>query len=198
MLRLTMATSTLIVISLYTISLCFSCGSSLTSTVVNTTYGPVNGSVISLTSNKTVLAYRGIPFAKAERFEDPVPPNKWSSILQANRIDKICPQPVLPPNKVPLMSEDCLQLNVYVPGNATSNSALAVMLWIHGGGYLIGDTTIYDGSILATEGNVIVVTTAYRLGAFGFLSSKSDDLKGNYAMMDQIEAMKWVNKNIAR
>ena len=169
----------------------------MTSTVVNTTYGPVNGSVISLTTNKTVIAYRGIPFAKAERFEDPVPPNKWSSILQANRIDKICPGLVLPQN-VPLMSEDCLQLNVYVPGNATSSSALAVMLWIHGGGYISGDTIDCDGSVLATEGNVIVVTAAYRLGAFGFLSSNNDDLRGNYGMMDQIEAVKWVNKNIAR
>ena len=48
------------------------------------------------------------------------------------------------------------------------------------------------------EGNVIVVTAAYRLGAFGFLSANSDDLRGNYGMMDQIQAMKWVNKNIAR
>ena len=96
------------------------------------------------------------------------------------------------------MSEDCLQLNVYVPGNATSSSALAVMLWIHGGGYTVGDAISYDGSVLAAEGNVIVVTASYRLGVLGFLSSNSNDLRGNYGMMDQIEAMKWVNKNIAR
>ena len=96
------------------------------------------------------------------------------------------------------MNEDCLQLAVYVPGNTTDSSALAVMLWIHGGAYIIGDIIDYDGSILATEGNVIVVTAAYRLGVLGFLSSNSDDLKGNYGMLDQIEAMKWVNKNIAR
>ena len=190
--------SAFFVCTLYMLWLCFPTGISITTTVVNTTYGPVNGSVISLTTKKTVIAYRGIPFAKAERFEDPIPPDKWTSIRQANKIDKICPQPGLPPNKVPLMSEDCLQLNVYVPGNATSSSALAVMLWIHGGGYLIGDTMIYDGSVLATEGNVIVVTASYRLGVFGFLSSNSDHLRGNYGMMDQIQAMKWVNKNIAR
>ena len=72
------------------------------------------------------------------------------------------------------------------------------MLWIHGGAYIIEDTTSYDGSVLATEGNVIVVTAAYRLGVLGFLSSNSDKLKGNYGMLDQIEAMKWVNKNIER
>ena len=152
----------------------------MASAIVNTTYGPVNGSVISLSTNKTVVAYLGIPFAKTERFEYPVPPDEWSSTLQANKIDKICPQPSMP-SRLPLMSEDCLLLNVYVPGNATSNSSLAVMLWIHGGGYITGDTLFYDGSVLATEGNVIVVTAAYRLGVFGFLSSNSDNLKGTKA-----------------
>ena len=169
----------------------------MASLIVNTTYGPVNGSVVSLATNKTVIAYLGIPFAKAERFEYPVPPDKWTSILQANKIDKICPQPSQP-SRLPLLNEDCLLLNVYVPGNATSNSRLAVMLWIHGGAYIIGDTIFYDGSFLASEGNVIVVTAAYRLGVFGFLSSNSDNLKGNYGMLDQIEAMRWVNKNMER
>ena len=192
-----MNASTLLVCLLYTLLLCVCCGYSLASAIVNTIYGPVNGSVISLSTNKTVIAYLGIPFAKAERFEYPVPPDKWTSTLQANKIDKICPQPSLP-SRLPLMNEDCLQLNVYVPGNASGNSSLAVMLWIHGGGYIIGDTIFYDGSVLATEGNVIVVTAAYRLGVFGFLSSNSDNLKGNYGMLDQIEAMKWVNNNIKR
>ena len=92
------------------------------------------------------------------------------------------------------MSEDCLQLNVFVPWNTTSSSSLAVMLFIT-------DVITLDASILATEGNVLVVTAAYRVGrvgVFGFLSANSDNLKGNYGMMDQIEAMKWVNKNIAR
>ena len=172
--------------------------SSMTSAIVNTTYGPVNGSVLSLKTNKTVRKYLGIPFAKAGRFEYPGPPDKWTTTLQANRIAAICPQLGLPAHNRPLMREDCLQVNVYVPGNATSSSALAVMLWIHGGAFIIGDTSIYDGSLLATEGNVIVVTTTYRLGIFGFLSSNSDDLKGNYGTMDQIAAMKWVKQNIAR
>ena len=112
----------------------------------------------------------------------------------------ICPQtPVsLSPYKRLLLNEDCLQLNVYIPDNATDSAGLAVMLWIHGGAYIIGDTLTYNGGVLATEGNVIVVTAAYRLGVLGFLSSNSDDLRSNYAMIDQIEAMKWVNKNIAR
>ena len=171
-------------------------GHSVASTIVTTTYGPVNGSVISLSTNKTVIAYLGIPFAKAERFEYPVPPDDWTSTLQANKFDKICPQPNLRPNKLPLMSEECLLLNVYIPADTRSSSALPVMLWIHGGAFILGDTLGHDGSVLATEGNVIVITAAYRLGVFGFLSSTSDSLNGNYGMLDQIEALKWVNKNI--
>ena len=181
-----------------TLSLCPFRGYSVASTIVTTTYGPVNGSVASLPTNKTVVTYLGIPYATAGRFEYPVPPNEWTSTLQANKIDKICPQPNLGPNKLPLMSEECLLLNVYVPANTSSSSTLPVMLWIHGGAFILGDTLGYDGSVLATEGNVIVVTAAYRLGVFGFLSSSSDNLKGNYGMLDQIEAMKWVNKNIER
>ena len=167
-------------------------------TSVNTTYGPVSGLLKTLPTNKTVVNYLGIPFAQAQRFEYPVPPDKWTSTLHANETNSICPQPNLAPAKRPLMSEECLQLNVYVPGNVTNASALAVMLWFHGGAFILGDTLGYDGSVLATEGGVIVVTAAYRLGVLGFLSANKGDLRGNYGLMDQIEAMKWVNKNIAR
>ena len=196
-LQIAMTTSTVFTCLLYILALSLYplCGYS---TIVTTTYGPVNGSVISLSTNKTVMTYLGIPFAKAERFEYPVPPDKWTSMLQANKIGTICPQPNLRPNKLPLMSEECLLLNVYVPANATSSSALPVMLWIHGGAFILGDILGFDGSVLATEGNVIVVTAAYRLGVFGFLSANSDDLNGNFGMLDQIEAMKWVNENIER
>jgi len=173
--------------------------STIAPTVI-TTYGPVSGSITKLPTNKSVKAYSGIPFAKAGRFEYPVPPDKWSSTLHANNTDKICPQLLntLSLHKKDLVNEDCLQLSVYIPENATSNSALAVMLWIHDGAFVLGDTIDYQGGFLASEGNVIVVTAAYRLGVLGFLSSDSDDLRGNYGMMDQIEAMKWVNKNIER
>ena len=168
--------------------------------IVITTYGPVSGSITKLPTNKTVKSYVGIPFAKAERFENPVPPDKWTSTLHANKTNKICPQVVVPLllNKRPLISEDCLQLNVFIPANATNSSALAVMLWIHGGAFVTGDTTLYEGGLFATEGDVIVVVAAYRLGAFGFLSFSGDSLSGNYGMMDQIAAMTWVNQNIAR
>ena len=182
----------------YTIAvLQLQCMTSVADTIT-TTYGPVTGFVKTLSTNKTAINYLGIPFAKAERFEFPVPPEKWASTLHANKTSKICPQPNLPAAKRPLMSEDCLQVNLFLPGNATSSSALAVMLWFHGGAFILGDTLGYDGSVLATEGNVIVVTAAYRLGALGFLSADRGDITANYGLMDQLEAMKWVNKNIAR
>ena len=173
---------------------------STTAPIVTTTYGPVSGSVTKLPTNKTVKSYLGIPFAKAKRFEYPVPPDKWTSTLHANATRSVCPQSVtfLSQHLRPLFDEDCLRLSVYIPENANSSSGLAVMLWIHGGGFAEGDIIFYDGSLLATEGNVIVVAAAYRLGVLGFLSSNSGDLTGNYGMMDQIEAMRWVNKNIAR
>ena len=119
-----MTASTLSLWSLHVLLPCLCCRCSVPSAIVNTTYGPVKGSVISLSTNKTVITYLGIPFAKAERFEYPVPPDKWTSTLHANKTDKICPQPSLPgqPSRLSLMSEDCLLLNVYVPGNATNTT----------------------------------------------------------------------------
>ena len=87
-------------------------------------------------------------------------------------------------------SEDCLQLNVYVPFN--TSSPRAVML------YIIPFAVEHNGSVLATKGNVTVVMDAYRFEVFGFLSANSKNLKGNYGMMDQILAMRWVKQNIAR
>ena len=173
---------------------------SMAAPTVVTTYGPVSGSITKLPTNKAVKSYLGIPFAKVQRFEYPVPPDKWTKTLHANATRRTCPQPLIPLTEQIrfLFNEDCLQLDVYIPENASSSSDLAVMLWIHGGAFQIGTTLTYNGAVLATEEKVVVVVTPYRLGVLGFLSSKSGDLKGNYGMMDQVEAMKWVNKNIAR
>ena len=201
-----MTVSNLFMCLLHILSFCLCCGFSVATRQYDFIWTRQRVSNITIDeqdSYRGQLYYLGIPFAKAERFQYPVPPDKWTSKLQANKTNKICPQPSLlgtPSSRLSLMSEDSLPLNVYVPGNATSSccSQLAVMLWIHGGAYIIEDTTSYDGSVLATEGNVIVVTAAYRLGVLGFLSSNSDSLKESYGMLDQIEPMKWVNKNIER
>jgi para-nitrobenzyl esterase len=102
-------------------------------------------------------------------------------------------------------SEDCLTLNVFTPHVATHGRALPVMVWIHGGGLVNGSGTaaLYDGSALARQG-VVVVTLNYRLGRFGFFAHPALNAEqrgsalANYGLMDQIAALEWVGRNIAR
>ncbi|XP_066503773.1 neuroligin-1 isoform X2 [Hoplias malabaricus] len=117
-------------------------------------------------------------------------------------------------------SEDCLFLNIYVPtedGPLTkkqsddlgdndgaededireSGSPKPVMVFIHGGSYMEGTGNMFDGSILASYGNVIVITLNYRLGVLGFLSTGDQAAKGNYGLLDQIQALRWTSENIA-
>ncbi|NXY72310.1 NLGNX protein, partial [Glareola pratincola] len=113
-------------------------------------------------------------------------------------------------------NEDCLYLNIYVPtedgkyskdhtavhspvlhGNIhDQNSKKPVMVYIHGGSYMEGTGNMIDGSILASYGNVIVVTLNYRLGVLGFLSTGDQAAKGNYGLLDQIQALRWIEENI--
>ena len=102
--------------------------------------------------------------------------------------------------------EDCLYLNVYIPldssinssniNNSLSQMSLPVMVWIHGGGYTIGAGSQYPGTSLAAQG-VVLVTINYRLDVFGFTSTEDDVMPGNYGMLDQIAALRWVKDNIA-
>ncbi|XP_028519160.1 neuroligin-4, Y-linked [Exaiptasia diaphana] len=115
---------------------------------------------------------------------------------------KVCWQDLnytkLSPFNLPIkdMDEDCLNLNVYVPA-APCDSKRAVMVWIHGGGFLGGSNRIADGSYLATLGDVIVIAINFRRGILGYLHHRPSGLTGNYGLFDQLEALKWVNRNIA-
>ncbi|XP_030635640.1 neuroligin 4 X-linked a isoform X4 [Chanos chanos] len=112
-------------------------------------------------------------------------------------------------------SEDCLYLNIYVPtedgmllekeeesalqlfdSDVKDNGLRPVMVYIHGGSYMEGTGNMIDGSILASYGNVIVVTINYRLGVLGFLSTGDQAAKGNYGLLDQIQALRWIKENI--
>ncbi|KAF6739176.1 Neuroligin-2 [Oryzias melastigma] len=113
-------------------------------------------------------------------------------------------------------SEDCLYLNIYVPTEdgpltkKTDESSMnkprdedirdrrkkPVMMFIHGGSYMEGTGNMFDASVLAAYGNVIVVTMNYRLGVLGFLSTGDQSAKGNYGLLDQIQALRWLNENI--
>lgn len=135
--------------------------------------------------NKKVYVFYGIPFAKPPvgelRFAKPQPYGKFNDTFDATKMGSACLQPPVFPD-IKHYSEDCLQLNVYVPNNISTSNKKSVMVWIHGGGYALGSAIQTDGSILATKGDVIVVTVNYRLGVFGFFSLNNDASRGNYGL----------------
>ena len=155
-----------------------------------------------------VIAFKGIPYAAPPvgplRWRPPTPHAGWRGPRRADRLGPIALQAYKPDDNGvgPLpMSEDCLTLNVWTP--TRRDGPLPVMVWIHGGGFVNGSATaaLYDGAALARQG-VAVVGVNYRLGRFGFfahplLSAEDpDELKGNYALMDMIAALQWVQRNI--
>ncbi|HEY3888953.1 MAG TPA: carboxylesterase family protein [Caulobacteraceae bacterium] len=157
-----------------------------------------------------VLAFKGVPYAAAPvgalRWRPPQPAPAWRGLRRALYNGPIALQVYKPEDNgvgaLP-MSEDCLTLNVWTPAER-GERALPVMVWIHGGGYVNGSATaaLYDGANLARDG-VVVVGVNYRLGRLGFFAhplltaDQPDELKGNYALMDQIAALEWVRRNIA-
>jgi para-nitrobenzyl esterase len=158
-----------------------------------------------------VIAFKGVPYAAAPvgdlRWRPPQPAAKWSGIRSAAEYGHDCAQKPFPSDAAPLgtaPAEDCLVLNVWRPESAPANAKLPVMVWIYGGGFVNGGSSpdVYSGHQFAKQG-VVLVSFNYRLGRFGFfahpaLSKESPKGPlGNYGFMDQIAALKWVQKNIA-
>lgn len=157
-----------------------------------------------------VTAYKGIPYAKPPtgelRWRPPVPAPVWEGVRAAREFGHACLQPPPQPTSVyygaiASMSEDCLTLNVWTPAGARK---APVMVWIHGGSLVGGSSSesLYDGAGIARQG-VVFVSINYRLGLLGYLahpalSAESPrHLSGNYGLLDQIEALRWVHDNIA-
>ena len=150
-----------------------------------------------------VYKFKRIPYANPPvdelRFRRSVVADPWQGTLNATEYGPSCIQDIfgdgrLLPNRN--ISEDCLQLNIFVPRNLSKGNRLATMIWVHGGAYAVGQATTYDGSMLALRGNVIVVTINYRLNVFGFFSSDDPWVRGNFGIWDQQLAFKWVKENI--
>ena len=178
--------------------------SALDAVIVNTTNGPVRGKVVPLNTTKTVIQYLGIPFARAKRFEAPESPKRWETIKNASSYGAPCPQPpsILSNSTRETGKEDCLSVNVFLPGNNEAQGGLLwrVMVWIYGGAFQFGTSAykMYNGGYLATEGEVLVVTFNYRIGVLGFLSTRTEDLPGNFGLLDQVKALEWVQENIEK
>jgi para-nitrobenzyl esterase len=170
-------------------------------TRASTASGPVRGE--ANTAN-TVLQFKGIPYAAPPvgdlRWRAPQAPASWTDEREATAFGPACAQPGSafgPPSTT--VNEDCLTLNVFRPTTAGPHP---VMVWIHGGAFYLGTSAGYtDVSSLVGQG-VVVVTLNYRLGALGFmahpaLSDEQGGTSGNYGLMDQQAALRWVRDNIA-
>ncbi|XP_019628025.1 PREDICTED: pyrethroid hydrolase Ces2a-like [Branchiostoma belcheri] len=176
---------------------------------VPTKYGRISGYITDY-NGAGVRTFLGVPFAKPPtgelRFMPPEEPEPWDGVREATGYGSACPQesmylqgfaePFATVN-VP-WSEDCLYLNVYAPVRGSSTEdPLAVMVYIHGGGWQAGTGSGNNGTQLATENNVIVVSLNYRLGVFGFLGTGDQHAPGNVGLLDQTQAIRWVRDNIA-
>ena len=159
-----------------------------------------------LGSGTDVRVYKGIPYASPPvgelRWRAPQPVKSWDSIRVSKTFSLSCVQPAgaVPKERI---GEDCLTINVWTPARASS-ARLPVLVSIPGGGFVAGSSslTLYDGERLARE-NVIVVSFNYRLGILGFLAhpelskESSQGISGNYALLDMVAALQWVQRNIA-
>jgi para-nitrobenzyl esterase len=178
----------------------------------------IDGGLISGTNNSTsdIHIYKGIPFAAPPinelRWTEPQPVIAWSGIKQCDTFsaspiqgkpvpfDVYTKEFLIPESPI---SEDCLYLNVWT-GARSSSEKRPVIVWIYGGGFVSGGTAcpIYDGEAMAKKG-IVFVSINYRVGVFGFFShpeltkESGHNASGNYGLMDQIAALKWVKKNIA-
>ena len=171
---------------------------------VRTAEGPVQGFV-----HNGMSTFLGIPYAApptgAQRWQPPQPATAWTGTLSATKFANTCPQitelgvfagPVS-------LTEDCLYLNVFTPSTASAKK-LPVLLWIHGGGLFDGESNDYDATALVKggpAGPTVVVTINYRLGLLGYFGHPVIDAEGhdfgNYGLMDQQAALRWVQRNIA-
>jgi para-nitrobenzyl esterase len=163
----------------------------------------VEGGSLQGTSEDGLTVYRGIPFAAPPagdlRWRAPQPAAKWEGVRKADKFGPTCFQSGRDPN----MSEDCLYLNVWTPAKSAGDR-IPVLVWIYGGGFGGGSTSIptYSGEQLAKKG-VVLVSIAYRVGILGFLAhpdlsaETKNKVSGNYGLLDMIAGLQWIQKNIA-
>uniref|UniRef100_A0A0N4Z2X4 Acetylcholinesterase n=1 Tax=Parastrongyloides trichosuri TaxID=131310 RepID=A0A0N4Z2X4_PARTI len=173
---------------------------------VKTKHGTIKGKKLTV-NDIEVFQYTGIPYAKPptgdRRFGKPQSLDESNENIDATKPARSCMQGLIDVgyeskyfnDSQHNQSEDCLQLNIWVPKNSNKR----VLVFIHGGGFRFGSSSldIYNGSVLAANTGLIIVTINYRLGIFGFgYMSKGDNMTGNMGLLDQQMALQWVNQNI--
>ncbi|MCX7912100.1 MAG: carboxylesterase/lipase family protein [Dehalococcoidales bacterium] len=176
--------------------------------IVSTKYGKLRGAF-----QDGIYVFKGIPYAAPPvgemRWHPPQPPERWHGVRPALEYGAIAPQnvmpvaaPGMPDYGTQKQSEDCLYLNIWTPG--LDDGHRPVMVWIHGGAFIIGagSESFLEGGKLAKRGDVVIVSINYRLGAFGFLNLKEITggkipATGNEGLLDQVAALEWVGENIA-
>jgi para-nitrobenzyl esterase len=180
--------------------------------------GAAGGPVVAIDAGKVagavdggVASFKGIPFAAppvgALRWRAPQPQAAWEGVRDATAYGADCMQLPFPSDAAPLgtaPAEDCLFVNVWKPVKARASGKLPVIVWIYGGGFVNGGSSppTYSGAPLAKQG-AVVVSFNYRLGRFGFFAhpqltreaGAADGILGNYGFMDQLAALKWVQRN---
>ena len=176
---------------------------------VQTLSGPVAGYI-----DDGVFIYKGIPYAKADRFAEPVDPEPWKDVRPSRAYGPTCPQDKrmgwYDDNQAFAMhwddgfpDEDCLRVNVWTSA-IKADAKMPVMVWLHGGGFRAGsgqEQIGYDGTNLARDHGVVVVSLNHRLNALGFLDLSAYGAKyahsGNLGMIDIVKALEWVRDNIS-
>ncbi|CAL4079488.1 unnamed protein product, partial [Meganyctiphanes norvegica] len=197
------------------------------SRLVTTKYGQIQGFIQhhgDVTGLPPVEVFLGVPYAQPPlghaRFSPTMSPLPWEGVRKCVTTPLSCPQPLVgspgageeppPPERAKLLarlrpllqrqSEDCLYLNIYAPHDGGGDRA--VMVYIHGESFSWGSGSLYDGSVLSSYGQVVVVTINYRLGPLGFLNTSPGAAEGgmgvvgNQGLLDQLAALSWVNQNI--
>jgi len=170
-----------------------------------------HGNIEGVIDQQGISAFLGIPFAAStagdNRWRPPQPVTPWQGVRATRDFGPACMQsapqdygPWNAPYDIPgQTSEDCLSLNVWTPDSRAEK--LPVLVWIHGGGFVSGASSVrlYDGSSMASHG-VVVVSINYRLGVFGFMShpqlAEEGPYNGEYGLLDQVAALKWIQRNI--
>uniref|UniRef100_A0A1Y1MMB3 Carboxylic ester hydrolase n=2 Tax=Photinus pyralis TaxID=7054 RepID=A0A1Y1MMB3_PHOPY len=177
------------------------CAASQSDLTIQIGPGTVKGKYDTTIKGSTFRSFTGIPYGEPPvgilRFKPPVPLKPWNGVLDATKPHQICPQmDVYFGNYTVAGNEDCLYLNVYAPV-VNDKESFSVLFYIHGGGWMSGNANseLYGPQKLL-EKEIVLVTTNYRLGALGFLSTGDSVVPGNNGLKDQTLALKWVKDNI--